>query len=82
MYEQFACFGDELLVFKFGGKHFLPHFEVCFLLSFRVFRAVEKLLRLMRSLLLNFALMFLIVRVDPKRICCDLYQSRFCVYFP
>ena len=58
-----------------------PHFEVC-LLSFRVFRAVEKLLRLMRSLLLSFAFIFPLVRVDSKRTCCDLCQSMFCVYFP
>ena len=81
LYELFACFGDELLVSKFGGKHFFPHFEVC-LLSFRVFHAVEKLLRLMRSLLLSFSLIFPLVRVDPKRTCCDLCQSMFCVYFP
>ena len=81
LYELFACFGDEFLVFKFGGKHFFPHFEVC-LFSFRVFRAVEKLLRLMRSLLLSFAFIFPLVRVDPKRTCCDLCQSMFCVYFP
>ena len=61
---------------------FFLHFEVCLLLSFGVFRAVEKLLRLMRSLLLSFALIFPLVRVDPKRTCCDLCQSVFCVYFP
>ena len=61
---------------------FFPHFEVCLLLSFRVFHAVEKLLRLMRSLLLSFSLIFPLVRVDPKRTCCDLCQSMFCVYFP
>ena len=82
LYELFACFGDELLVAKFGGKHFFPHFEVCLLLSFRVFHAVEKLLRLMRSLLLSFSLIFPLVRVDPKRTCCNLCQSMFCVYFP
>ena len=48
---------------------------------FMIFFAVQKILSLIRSHLFIFVFFFIILGVNWKRYCSNLYQREFCLYF-
>ena len=77
-YELFVYFGNQSFVASFA--HIFSHSVGCLFVLFMVFFAVQKLLSLSPICLFLF-LFPLLLEVDPKRYCCDLWQGAFCLCF-